>query len=485
MGGKVTVNSVYMKGSTFVIEIPQKATSDEPLGEYNYEKRHKLEKRTEYKKSFEAPDAKLLVVDDNESNLLVVTKLLRETKMQIDTVKNGKDALERTLDKKYDLIFMDHLMPEMDGIEAFHAIRNQMGGKNKETPIVVLTANAGAENRKLYATAGFNGYLIKPVTGEDLESEVYKQIPKNLIKVMDAAGMESTETISWLDETRRKRKIVITTESSADLPPKLLEKYNIITFSHKIQTDDGIFRDGIDIDTPGLLRYMEDETKMLKPMSASVAEFEGFFASVLANANNVIHISISSTFETGVYNIATEAASSFDNVTVFDSRQISSGQGLLALMAARMVEAGMGVNEIVPALERLYTRIHTNYLIDNLDNLARMHQVSYGYARLMNALMLHPTSYMKKGKVVSRGMLAGSRQRVWKKYIRQSLSGFKPDPTVIFIDHVGLTKKEIEWIRSEIEKKEKFNAIYFVQTSPVVASSIGPGSFGISVVEKA
>ena len=227
MGGKVTVNSVYTKGSTFVIEIPQKAATDEALGDYNYEKRHNIAKRTEYKKHFEAPEAKILVVDDNESNLLVVTKLLRETRIQIDTVLNGKQALEKTLDVAYDLIFMDHLMPEMDGIECFHAIRNLVGGKNKETNIVILTANAGAENRKLYATAGFNGYLIKPVTGQDLETEVYRQLPKNLIKVLDQTGMESTETISWLNETHKRRRIAITTESSCDLPEKLLKKYNI------------------------------------------------------------------------------------------------------------------------------------------------------------------------------------------------------------------------------------------------------------------
>ena len=486
MGGRVTVNSVYTKGSTFVVEIPQKAVTEEEIGEYNYEKRHKLEKRTEYKKRFEAPDAKLLVVDDNESNLLVVTKLLRDTGMQIDTVKSGKAALEKTLDTKYDLIFMDHLMPEMDGIEAFHAIRNQVGGKNKETNIVILTANAGAENRKLYATAGFNGYLVKPVTGDDLESEVYKQIPKNLIKVLDQTGMESTETISWLDETSRKRKLVITTESTCDLPKKLIEKYGIVVFAHKVQTEEGIFREGIEIDTPGMIRYMEESDKTVTAVSPSVAEYENFFAGALANANNVIHISLSSSFETGSFRIATEAAGAFDNVTVVDSRHMSCGQGLMALMAARMAEAGMGVNEIVPILEkRLYQRIHASFMLDNLDYLARSGQASKGYARFMNALMLHPISYMQNGKIVSKGMLMGSREKVWKRYINQSLSGFRADHIVLFVNHVGLSKTEMEWIRAEIEKKEQFNAIYFVQTSPVVAISCGPGSFGISVVEKA
>ena len=485
MGGKVTVNSVYTKGSTFVVEIPQKAVSEEEIGEYNYEKRHKLQKRTEYKKHFEAPEAKLLVVDDNESNLLVVSKLLRETKMQIDCVKSGAAALEKTLDTKYNLIFMDHLMPEMDGIESFHAIRNQVGGKNKETNIVILTANAGAENRKLYALAGFNGYLVKPVSGEDLESEVYKQIPKNLIKVLDSTGMESSETISWLDETSRKRKIVITTESTCDLPEKIIQKYKIVVFAYKVQTEDGIFRDGIEIDTPGLLRYMEDDSKYVSPVYPSAAEFENFFAGVLANANNVIHLSLSGGLDSGSYKIAREAAASFDNVTVVDSRQISCGQGLMALMAARMAEAGMGVSEIVAALDRQYSRIHSSFMLESLDNLAKTGQTSKAYAKFMNAMMLRPISYMKKGKIVSRGMLFGSRERVWKKYINQSLSGFKADPIVLFVNHVGLSKKDIEWIRAEIEKKEKFNAIYFVQTSTVVTISCGPGSFGISVVEKA
>ena len=484
MDGKVTVNSVYTKGTTFIVEIPQKAASTEEIGEYNYEKRHHISKRTEYKKRFEAPAAKILVVDDNESNLLVVTKLLRETKIQIDTALNGKIALEKTLDTAYDLIFMDHLMPEMDGIECFHAIRNQIGGKNKDTKIVILTANAGAENRKLYATAGFNGYLIKPVTGNELEEEVYRQIPRNLIRVFDQSGIESSETISWLNETHKRRRIAVTTESTCDLPPVLLDKYNITVFAHKIQTKEGVFRDGIEIDTPGLMRYLEDESREVQVVSPSAAEYESFFAQVLASANNIIHLSLSAAMDSGSFELATEAAGSFENVTVVDSKSISCGQGLLALMTVRMVEAGMGLDEILPSLDRLSKRIHTSFMVDNLNFLARNRQASKGYARFMNALMMHPVSYVRNGVISSKGMLAGSREKVWRKYIALCLSGLKLDQTVIFISHVGLSKKEMEWIRAEIAKRHNFNAIYFQQTSPAVAMSLGPGSFGISVVEK-
>ena len=227
---------------------------------------------------------------------------------------------------------------------------------------------------------------------------------------------------------------------------------------------------------------MEDESKVVTAVPPSVEEYEAFFADVLANANNVIHLSLTSSVEGGSYEIATEAASSFDNVTVVDSMQMSCGQGLMAILAGRMAEAGMGMNEIIPALGRLGARVHASFMLDNLSYMARSNQIGKGYANFMNALMLRPVSYMKKGKIVSKGMLAGSKQKVWKKYINQCLSGFRINSMVCFVNVVGLSKKEMEWIRAEIEKKHKFDAIYFVQTSSVVALSTGPGAFGICVV---
>ncbi|MBO4243271.1 MAG: response regulator, partial [Clostridiales bacterium] len=168
MDGNVTVNSVYTKGSTFIIEIPQKAASDRKIGEYDYARNHSLVKRGKYKQKFEAPEARILAVDDNASNLLVVTKLLRDTKVVIDTAANGVEALKMTLNTEYDLVLMDHLMPEMDGIECYQNIQNQPGGKNKSTKVVVLTANADEESRMLYAQTGFAGYLVKPISGDEL-----------------------------------------------------------------------------------------------------------------------------------------------------------------------------------------------------------------------------------------------------------------------------------------------------------------------------
>ena len=484
MGGKVTVNSVYTKGSTFVIEIPQKAVSDKEIGEYDYEKKHKVHNRQSYSHKFEAPNAKILVIDDNESNLLVVTKLLRDTKIQIDTAKNGVLALEKTLDKEYDLIFMDHLMPEMDGVECFRNIRKQVGGKNRETKIVILTANAGEENRIIYAREGFNGYVVKPVTGEDLENEVFRQLPQHLIRVIDSTGMESGETVSWMNDIQRKRRITVTTDSTANLSKELLDKYKISAINHKIKTEAGIFKEGVDIDTAGLMQYMADSDKEVSVYPPLPDEYEKFFADTLATSNNVIHICTSKDLDNRPYENAMEAAKSFDNVTVFDSRHFGCGQGLVALFTCRMVEAGMSVEEIIFRLGHLKDRVRSSFMVDNLDYLARANQVSPGYANFMKSLMLRPVCYVKNGQVGTAGILFGSSETVWKKYIDKALSGGKLDSTVIFVSYVGLTKKETDFIREHIEKKWSFDKVVFLQTCPVVAVSFGPGSFSINVVEE-
>ena len=481
MGGKVTVNSVYTKGSTFIIEIPQKAATDQVIGEYNYNKGSKIGRRSGYKHRFEAPDAKILVVDDNDSNLLVVTKLLRDTKIKVDTAKNGYEALKLTQDNPYNLIFMDHLMPEMDGIECFRAIRNQAGGKNCDTRIVILTANAGEENRSLYAKEGFNGYLVKPVTGNDLEDEVYRQLPKNLINIVGDSSIDE-DTVSWIKENERKKRIVITAEASSDIPKALCRKYDIRTFTQRVRTKEGSFIEGEEIDTQGLLRYMENPENTAKVEYPTVEEYERFFAKQLLSANNIVHIATTSSEENSSYKVAKEAADSFDNVTVIDSRNFSTGQGIAALMACRMAEAGMTVNDIEEKMKRLVSTVRATYMIENMTFLARDGSVNATYAGVLNSLMLHPVTTVKDGSITLKGMMMGSQKRVWRKYIDFTFRGYKPDSTVVFISYAGLAKKDLDWIRAEVGKHHKFKATFLVETSPSVAASFGPGSFGISFV---
>ena len=105
-------------------------------------------------------------------NLIVVKKLLRDTGAVIDTAESGVEALEMTAKNRYDVILMDHQMPEMDGIECLHRIRTQKDGLCRDSRVICLTANVGAEMEKLYHQEGFDGYLEKPVRGKNLEQEI-------------------------------------------------------------------------------------------------------------------------------------------------------------------------------------------------------------------------------------------------------------------------------------------------------------------------
>ena len=484
MGGKVTVNSVYTKGSTFIIEIPQKAASDKQIGEYDYAKKHSLGRRSSYKRKFEAPKARILAVDDNSSNLLVVTKLLRDTKVQIDTAASGAEALKMTLNERYDVIFMDHLMPEMDGIECFDKIRNQMGGKNKDTKVVVLTANAGEENRVLYANAGFNGYLVKPVSGEDLENELIRCLPKDLVRITGGDDEILEDTVSWMHNTQKKKRIAITTESIADIPPELISRFDIAVIPHKVLTSEGTsFRDGVDIDTNGVLSYMEDESHTMLPQPPDVKELEEFYAEQLTKANNIIHISVSSKVANSGCMAAMEAANSFDNVTVIDSGHLSSGQGIIVLAACLIADSGRNVDEVVSLLKSIIPKVHTSFIVDNLNYLARSGQVSLRASNLMNSFMAKPVVVMKKGVLKSGKIYFGSSKKVWKKYIKSSLAGIKVNARALFVTYVGLSKRDLDWIKEQIGKYAHFNKIYFIQASPAIAANCGPGTFGLLLME--
>lgn len=484
MGGKVTVNSVYTKGSTFIIEIPQTFETESKVGQYNFDKSGSISKKAEYIPKFEAPEARILVVDDNEANLMVVSKLLRDTKVRIDTAMSGAEALRKTLNIHYDVIFMDHLMPEMDGIECKRKILEQTGGRSRETSIVILTANADEENRVLYQKENFDGYLVKPVSGTELENELYRLLPKDIVHITGNRTEIAEESVSWMNGSKKRKRVVITTESVADLPQELIDKYDIAVLPHKVRTSEGIFKDGNEIDTKGVLKYMEDRTRVVNTMAPEVKEVEEFFARQLSVANNIIHISISNKVEHSGYFVAMEAAKSFDSVFVFNTGHLSSGQGLLAIDACRMAEDGKSPEEILARLEKLKKKVHTSFIVDNLDFLARAKQVGKGVANLVNSLMGRPVLVLKKGKMGMGGLYFGSRKRAWKKYINKCLASEKPiDTRILFVTYVGINRKEMDWIREQVNKRMTFDAVYFQQASPAIAVNCGPGTFGLLLRE--
>ncbi|MCX4341502.1 MAG: response regulator [Lachnospiraceae bacterium] len=187
MDGEMKVESEYGKGSNFTVTIPQRIVCDEPAGDFESMKTRQEQSKKARGQIFEAPEARVLVVDDNAMNLTVFTSLLKRTRMQITTASSGKECLALVKKEPYHIIFMDHMMPEMDGIETLHEIQKMTDHPNQETPVIVLTANAVAGAREAYLKEGFVDFLTKPIDGDVLEQTVQNYLPKGLVTHREAA----------------------------------------------------------------------------------------------------------------------------------------------------------------------------------------------------------------------------------------------------------------------------------------------------------
>lgn len=180
MSGTITARSVLGSGSTFTVELPQKVVDSTPCGGVNLN--YSAGAEHEYHHSFEAPEAKILAVDDLPVNLLVIANLLKETRIKIDTAGSGRECLDKCSQQKYDLILMDHMMPEMDGVQTFEKLHGDKSSPNFETPVIMLTANALAGMREQYMNVGFADYVSKPVRGAKLEEAIRRNLPESLTK---------------------------------------------------------------------------------------------------------------------------------------------------------------------------------------------------------------------------------------------------------------------------------------------------------------
>jgi CheY-like chemotaxis protein len=170
MNGSVNAESEYGKGTKFSVRVHLLTGTQEDI-----------KNETEPIYTFTAPNAKVLLVDDIEINIMVAEAILKSYGIIPDTACNGIEAVEKIKNKDYDLVLMDHMMPEMDGIEATKTVR-KLGGKYKALPIVALTANAinGAEN--MFIKNGFNGFISKPMDPQSLASSLMEWLPSRLIE---------------------------------------------------------------------------------------------------------------------------------------------------------------------------------------------------------------------------------------------------------------------------------------------------------------
>lgn len=186
MGGSIDVQSEYGKGSTFTVVIPQQIVDFTPIG--NFKDRFEKYKLSQNKnnRTFTAPNAKILIVDDNAMNLHVAKSLLKQTLVQVSLCSSGKECLEMVRKEHFDIIFLDHMMPEMDGLETLKKLKDLDMNRCKDSPVIALTANAIVGVKEMYLKAGFNDYISKPIEGKAFEALVRKYLPEEKVIPVDS-----------------------------------------------------------------------------------------------------------------------------------------------------------------------------------------------------------------------------------------------------------------------------------------------------------
>lgn len=181
MGSSLDVKSTYGRGSNFSFEVVQEVLEWQEIGDVDIQS-SELKPMKKYRESFRAPNASILVVDDTKTNHLVIKGLLKNTRVKIDTADSANEALYLMKTHHYHMLFVDHRMPGMDGVEMMHQLLSMSDNVNIDTPAIAMTANVVSGAREMYLENGFWDYISKPVDGERLEEMMVTYLPPELVE---------------------------------------------------------------------------------------------------------------------------------------------------------------------------------------------------------------------------------------------------------------------------------------------------------------
>ena len=236
MHGWIKVDSVYGEGSVFTVMMPQKIMGTSLIGNFAEKMAHEKVRPKEYKTSFIAPDAKILVVDDNEMNLLVVTSLLKQTKIKIDTAMSGMSALKKLANTSYDLIFLDQMMPSLDGIQTLHLAKEMPDNKSQGVPTIALTANAISGAKEMFLNEGFTDYLSKPIDSHEMEQMLIKYLPAEKLQTPVEDETPQTDNEPVQEDTNNYEYLNV--ELGLQYSANMLDMYkNILSMFCKLKNE--------------------------------------------------------------------------------------------------------------------------------------------------------------------------------------------------------------------------------------------------------
>ena len=278
--------------------------------------------------------------------------------------------------------------------------------------------------------------------------------------------------------------IIITSDSTCDLTKELRERYNISIIPLGVTLGDKTFFDGVDINPDDIYAHHAKTGELPKTTAANVGDCIDFFKPFADQGKTVIHFSLSSEFSS-TYNNACLAASEFENVYVIDSRNLSTGGGLLVVAAAEMAKNGMEATEIVEKVKALTAYVDASFVIDNLEYLHKGGRCSALAMLGANVLKLKPCIEVKNGKMGVGKKYRGKYGAVLKEYVAERLSNIEDiDLDRVFVTHAGVDMEIVNAVVEQVKATAPFKEVFLARAGCTISSHCGADTLGVIFIRK-
>lgn len=279
-------------------------------------------------------------------------------------------------------------------------------------------------------------------------------------------------------------KIIITSDSTTDLSQELLERYNIKTLPMAITLGDKTFRDGVDITPDDIYEHQRKYDELPKTAATNVGECADFFRPLVEEGYSIVHFTISAEMSS-TFNNSRIAADDFENVYVVDTRNLSTGGGLLLLAACDMIKEGKSAKEIAEECRALANKVDASFVIDSLEYLYKGGRCSALSMLGANLLKLKPCIEVKDGAMGVGKKYRGKYAEVLKQYAEDRLEDkYDIVPTRVFITHAGCQPEVVQSIVDIVKSKGIFNEVFVTRAGCTVSSHCGANTLGVLFIRK-
>jgi len=276
--------------------------------------------------------------------------------------------------------------------------------------------------------------------------------------------------------------IKVTATSTCDLPPQLLERYQITMVPLYVSFGGNTYRDGLDAAPEDIFRHVEGGGQLPTTSAINIADYQELFSELSPQYDSVLHITLGNEFSS-CYQNALAAAEDFPNVYVVDSRNLTVGQGFLALEAAAAAERGDSIEDILRMLDGMIDRVDTTFVVDKLDYLAKGGRCSSVVALGANLLRLKPCIVLSDGKMTVGKKYRGAFDRVLPDYVRDQLTGKNVDLERIFVVYTRCDPA-IPAAICDVVKEFGFRNVITAVAGCTISCHCGPNTLGVIFLRK-